>query len=187
MTTADDVLRFWIEEIGPEGWYKGSAEIDRACTDRFGAAHEQARNGAFRGWLARPEGALAYLILTDQMPRNIHRGTAAAFSTDALALSGTVLALNRGHDLATEGEARQFFYLPMMHTESCQIQTLAVCLFRTRMPGDNLLHARAHRDIIRRFGRFPFRNAALGRVSSAAEQAFLKDEGYGGVVAHLKG
>lgn len=189
MTTVEEVLGFWLDEIGQEGWYKGSAEIDRACTDRFAAACEAARAGGYRDWLSRPRSALAYMILTDQFPRNIHRGKAEAFATDHLALSGAVIALDRGHDLRIEGVARQFFYLPFEHAENRQTQSHSVCLFLTRMPDDphgNLVHALAHRDIIRRFGRFPFRNAALGRPSSAAERAYLEGEGYGGTVERLK-
>jgi uncharacterized protein (DUF924 family) len=190
VTSPEEILDFWLSEIGPEGWYSGGEEIDSACEARFGAAQQAALEGAFRDWLGRPRAALAYLILTDQFPRNIHRGRAEAFATDPLARSGAYVALARGHDLQIEGIEKQFFYLPFEHAENVQAQSLSVCLFFTRMPDDpfgNLVHARAHRDIIRRFGRFPFRNAALGRVSSPAEEAFLKDEGYGAVVERLKG
>lgn len=190
MTTPEDVIGFWIDEIGPEGWYKGSAAIDRACADRLGEAAAAAAAGHHRDWLATPRGALAYLVLTDQMPRNIHRDHANSFSADARARAATVLALARGHDLKIDPPARQFFYLPYMHSESLQHQALSVCLFLTRMPargGQNLLHARAHREVIRLFSRFPYRNAALGRESSPAEVAFLRDTGYGGIVTQLEG
>jgi uncharacterized protein (DUF924 family) len=193
MPLADSVLDFWLNEIGEEGWYKGGPEIDAACEARFGEAVDAARNGAWRAWLSRPETALAYLILTDQMPRNIYRGTALAFFSDRLAQSGASLALARGHDLRIEGPARQFFYMPYEHAENIQAQSLAVCLFMTRTPEDpedkdsNLLHARAHREIIRRFGRFPMRNAALNRASSRAEERFLAEEGYAGVLHRLRG
>lgn len=190
MTTPDEVLHFWLEDVGEEGWYKGGKELDRLCEARFGEAADVARNGGFRLWLSRPETALAYLILTDQLPRNIYRGTALAFHADTLALSGASISLARGHDLKIEGVARQFFYLPYEHAENRQAQSLSVCLFLTRLPGDpggNLVHARAHRDIVRRFGRFPFRNAALNRPSSPAEERFLAEEGYAGVVARLGG
>lgn len=190
MTTADEVLRFWIDEVGPKGWYEGGAALDRTCAERFGAAHAEARAGGYRDWLARPRDALAYLILTDQLPRNIHRNSGEAFSTDRDARWAVTVAINRGHDRKVDGLEQQFFYLPYMHAENRPMQELAVCLILTRMPRDpdgNLLHARAHREIIRRFGRFPFRNAALGRISSPAEVAFLEEEGYGGVVKRLKG
>lgn len=190
MVTSRDVLNFWFEQVGEEGWYKGGDELDALCRDRFGKAWALARSGGYREWLSRPKGALAYLILTDQLPRNIHRGRAEAFATDHLALSGAYVALSLGHDLKVEGLARQFFYMPFEHSENRQAQSLAVSLFLTRMPGDGqavkLLHARAHREVIRRFGRFPFRNTALGRQSSPAETRFLEQEGgYGGLVERL--
>ncbi len=190
MTDPEEILDFWLAEIGPEGWYKGSKEIDRACEARFGAAQQAARAGGLRNWLARPHTALAYMILTDQFSRNIHRGRAEAFATDPLAQSGARIALANSFDRRIEGAERQFFYMPFEHAENRQSQSLSVCLFVTRMPddsGEKHIHARAHRDIIRRFGRFPFRNAALGRVSSPAEESFLKDEGYAGVIERLKG
>jgi uncharacterized protein (DUF924 family) len=189
MTTPEEILHFWLDEVGEDRWYTGGAELDALCAERFEEACDRARNGAFRQWLSRPSSALAYLILTDQLPRNIYRGTALAFRSDPLALSGASIALSRGHDLRIEGRARQFFYMPFEHAENRQAQSLSVCLFLTRLPddpGDNLVHARAHREIIRRFGRFPFRNAALNRVSSAAEERFLAEEGYAGVVERLK-
>ncbi len=189
MATAEDVVEFWLNEIGQEGWYAGGEAVDAQCRERFGDALAQARAGGHREWLGRPKSALAYLILTDQFSRNIHRGTPEAFATDPLALSAAVHAVKTGLDLRIEGIGRQFFYMPFEHAETRQAQARAVCLFVTRMPddpGDNLVHALAHREIIRRFGRFPFRNEVLGRGSSAAEAAFLKDEGYGGVVERLK-
>lgn len=189
MTDPAEVTRFWLDEVGEEGWYAGGAALDALCRERFAPAWEAARGGAFRDWLSRPDTTLAYLILTDQLPRNIHRGTALAFATDRQALSAAIHALARGYDLRIEGTPRQFFYLPLEHAESRQFQSAAVCRFLTGLPGDaggNLVHARAHREIIRRFGRFPFRNAALGRRSSAEEERFLADEGYGAVVERLK-
>lgn len=188
-TLAEDVLKFWLDEMGPEAWYKGSPDIDEACRARFGDAVAAARAGSFRPWLAAPDGALAYLILTDQLPRNIHRDTALAFASDGLAFAGASAAVARGLDLRIDGVARQFFYLPYEHAENRQTQALSVALFLTRMPDDpdgNLIHALAHREIIRRFGRFPTRNTALGRRSSAAEERFLAEEGYMSVVNGLK-
>ena len=190
MIRPGDVLDFWLNEVGEEGWYKGGEEIDRKCIEGFGEAWEAARRGGYRNWLSRPRHALAYMILTDQLPRNIHRGKAASFATDALALSGASVAVKCGHDRKTEGIARQFFYMPFEHAENRQAQSASVCLFLTRMPEDlsgNIVHARAHREIIRRFGRFPARNAALGRATSPAEQRFLDEEGYGGLVKRLQG
>lgn len=189
MVTVAEILGFWVDEIGEAGWYAGGDDIDRACRERFGAAWEAARSGACREWLSRPEGTLAYLILTDQMSRNIGRGSAQAFATDPLALSAATLAVKNGQDLRIEGVERQFFYLPFEHAESTAWQDRSVRLFLTRMPrdeGGNLVHAIAHREVIRRFGRFPFRNAVLGRRSSEAEAKFLAEEGYAGVVKRLE-
>lgn len=185
MTKAQDILDFW-HEIGPRGWYEGSKEIDTACR-RFAEDWWKAHDGEYRNWLSRPETALAYIILVDQFPRNIHRGNAEAFATDNLALSAAILSVSWGHDLKTEETSRQFFYLPYEHAENRQAQSRSVTLFLRRLPDskDNLLHAQAHRDVIRRFGRFPYRNEALGRESSSAEEAFLKDEGYQGVLKRL--
>ncbi len=185
MTRPSEVLEFW-RGIGPKGWYAGGDEVDEACR-RFAPAWEEAREGGFRDWLTRPETALAYLILTDQIPRNIHRGSGLSFATDTLAFSAATQSVALGHDLRTEGDIRQFFYLPYEHAESRQAQAICVALFLTRMPEakENLLHARVHREVIRRFGRFPYRNEALGRTSSLAEERFLKEEGYGAVLKAL--
>lgn len=179
------ILSFW-QDIGPKGWYEGSEEIDEACRS-FTDTWEKARGGAFRDWLSRPQSALAYMILTDQIPRNIHRGGSEAFATDTLALSGANLAIAAKHDFHIKGPMRQFFYLPYEHAESCQMQSQAVVLFLTRLPEEegNLLHARAHRDIIRRFGRFPYRNQALGRMTTRPEKQFMDEEGYAGVLKQL--
>jgi len=136
-----------------------------------------------------PSGALAYLILTDQFPRNMFRGTAKAFSTDGAALSLSKIAVERNWDLKIDGPARQFFYLPMMHSECISDQERCIRMFTTRMDGEdgsNLLHAQAHRDVIRRFGRFPFRNEALERRTLDAEAAFLAAGGYGATVREMQ-
>ena len=186
-TSAEAITRFW-EEIGPEKWYAVEPELDAEITRRFAALWEQAAAGAFRDWLVSPRGALAYLILTDQFPRNMFRNDPRAFATDALARDAAIAALHRGHDLQLPEPIRQFFYLPFMHAESTFDQDRCVCLMLTRMPetgASNLHHARAHRLVIRRFGRFPYRNAALGRQSTPQEQAFLEAGGYGAAVAEL--
>jgi uncharacterized protein (DUF924 family) len=190
VTEPATVLEFWLDEIGEAGWYQGGDEIDDKCRERFEPSCAAARQGAYREWLTRPRSALAYLILTDQLPRNIYRGTGLAFASDVRALAAAMVSVNLGHDLKIEGSERQFFYLPFEHAENRQAQANSVSLFRTRMPDDkggNVIHARVHREIIRRFGRFPARNAALGRASSAAEAAFLAGPGYGGLMEELQG
>lgn len=177
-TTPDEIVGFWTE-TGPAGWYAGGAELDARIRDRFMGAWEQARSGGFRDWWSTPHSALAYLILTDQFPRNMFRDDPRAFATDSAAVEAALMFVSRGYDGAIEGTMKQFFFLPFMHAERRNEQDRAVCLFLTRMPGtDNLRHARAHRHIIRLFGRFPYRNAALGRQTSTLEQAFLDAGGY---------
>lgn len=181
---ADAVLRYWTD-LGPAGWYAGGANLDADIRTRFAADWEAAREGGCHDWAASPRGCLALLILTDQFPRNIFRGQAEAFDTDPLAREVAARVVQHGYDLSIEGPLRQFLYLPMMHSENRVDQDRCVALFTARMPSENLLHARAHREIIRRFGRFPFRNAALGRASTPAEEDFLSKGGYGAIVRAL--
>lgn len=180
MATAEDILDYW-QSLGPEGWYKGSPEIDAEIRARFCDDWEAARAGACEGWLTDARGALAYLILTDQFPRNIFRGDARAYATDAQAVAAADLACARGWDLTWPEPIRQFFYLPYMHAEDPARQAQCIEMFATRMPetgAGNLDHARAHAWVIDRFGRFPYRNPHLGRDSGADEQAFLEAGGY---------
>ena len=178
-----EVVGFWVDEVGADGWYARSTSLDQTIRDRFRPAWEAAATLA-PDWAARgPEGALAALILTDQFPRNMFRGDPRAFATDALALRLADAAIAAGHDMATPEPARQFFYLPFEHSESLADQDRAIALFAERMPGENLRHARLHRDAIAAFGRFPWRNAALGRTSTPAEQALLDAGGYGALVS----
>ena len=184
-----EVLDYWIGELGPDGWYAGGAGIDAECRLRFLDLWQAAADGGLEHWVDGTVGTLAYLIVTDQLARNIHRGTALAFATDPLALAAARRAVDAGWDLGAPEPERQFFYLPFEHSEALGDQDRAVDLIARRLPeggAETLLHARAHREIIRRFGRFPFRNAALGRVSSAEEEAFLAEGGYGALVRTLQ-
>lgn len=187
MTGPVEVLDFWLGEIGPDGWYAGGDEIDGLCRDRFLEVWQAAQEGHLEHWIDGPAGTLAYLVVTDQFSRNIHRGSALAFATDIRARAAARRALDEGWDLGAPEPDRQFFYLPLEHSEDIADQDLCVRLMEERLPGapENLLHARAHREVIRRFGRFPFRNAALGRETTAEEQAFLTEGGYGAVVRAL--
>lgn len=182
-----DVLHFWLEEKSPEDWYKGGDALDAEIRNRFGAAWDAARDGALFGWIDTPRGALAFLILTDQFPRNIHRGSALAFATDALARAVAARGVARGQDMAVDPSPRQFFYLPFEHSERIEDQDRAIELIAARMEAlETLLHARVHREIIARFGRFPFRNAALGRADTAEERAFLDEGGYGALLRRMR-
>jgi uncharacterized protein (DUF924 family) len=184
-----DVLDFWLGEIGPEGWYKGGDDIDGACRDRFAEVWQAAHDGGLEHWVEGTPGTLAYLIVTDQFSRNIHRGTGLAFACDARALAAAKRALEAGWDMDSPEPARQFFYMPFEHSEVPADQAMAVHLMESRMTSDPdmALHARAHAEVIRRFGRFPTRNAALGRTSTPDEQTYLDAGGYAAIVKALKG
>lgn len=189
MSSPEDVLAFWLDEIGPEGWYRGDENLDQQVTDRFAASWDAARQGAFSLWLTYPAGTLAYIILMDQFPRNMFRGSAGAFDTDKAARAAAKSAIARGWDMRIDEPARQFFYLPLMHSENLCDQDRCVRLMLTRMPeagASNLLHAKAHRELIRRFGRFPFRNDALSRATTQSEAEFMRGGGYGATVEALK-
>ncbi|HKK86256.1 MAG TPA: DUF924 family protein [Roseovarius sp.] len=190
MIAPDDVLSFWLDEIGPKGWYEASEELDATIRERFMAAWENAQEGAYSLWLTYPSGTLAYIILMDQFPRNMFRDDGRAFSTDRPALAAAKAAINRKWDLRIDEPARQFFYLPLMHSENLCDQEQCVRLICERMPdygADNLLHARAHREVIRQFGRFPYRNEALNRNTTKPEQSFIEGGSYGELLREMKG
>jgi uncharacterized protein (DUF924 family) len=188
MSDPIEILDYWLGEVGPEGWYAGGAALDADIRERFLDVWQAARDGGLEHWVDGTVGTLAYLILCDQLARNMHRGAADAFATDAQALAAAKRAVEAGWDLAAPEPERQFFYMPFEHSEEAGDQAQAVALLTERLGSDPemALHARAHQAIIARFGRFPFRNAALGRQSSAEEQAFLNDGGYGGMVEALR-
>jgi uncharacterized protein (DUF924 family) len=184
-----DVTAYWIDEVGPAGWYVADAAVDAEIGRRFRDAWEEVRAGGLQGWKCGPDHSLAYIVLTDQFPRNMFREDARGFETDPLARAAAVRAIGNGWDMRVPEPQRQFFYLPLMHSEVLEDQEKSVRLILTRMPqsgASNLLHARAHREVIRRFGRFPHRNAALGRTSTRAEAAFLETGGYGGIVRQMQ-
>jgi len=189
MQGPDEVLSFWLDEVGPKGWYEASDALDATIRDRFEATWEAACEGKFSLWLTYPSGALAYIILMDQFSRNMFRGKAKAFASDRAALAAAKSAIERGWDLKIDEPARQFFYMPLMHSENLCDQDRCVRLMCERMPEtreNNLLHARAHREVIRRFGRFPYRNEALSRAGTSCEIAYVSDGGYGQTLRELQ-
>lgn len=189
MSSPEEVLSFWLDEVGPNGWYNQSDELDRTVRDRFEHTLAGAMQGRFSLWLTYPSGVLAYVIVTDQFSRNMYRDTDRAFATDRIALAAAKSAIAKGWDHKIDEPARQFFYLPLMHSENLCDQDRCVRLMCERMPeygAENLLHARAHRAVIRQFGRFPTRNTALGRQSTVSEAEFLSNGGYGGTVRDLQ-
>lgn len=187
MQAPERVLAVWLDELGEKAWYSGGDAIDARIRSEFETTWREAMAGGLGLWLTYPSGLLAYLIVTDQFPRNMFRGEARAYVSDRLALSAARCAVDRGWDMRINEPARQFFYLPFEHSECLTDQDRAVRLIKTRLTSaENLLHARAHREVIRQFGRFPFRNEHLGRKSTEAERDFLARGGYGATVATLK-
>jgi uncharacterized protein (DUF924 family) len=173
----EDVLAFWFSEDAKAHWFKSSDAFDAACRARFGAALEAAQAGELDGWGETPEGALALVILLDQLPRNIHRGTPEAFASDAKALALASDAITSGFDAAIPSEMRNFLYLPFMHSERLEDQERGLELFATNDVNDGLRFMKLHHAIIARFGRFPHRNAILGRTSTPEELDFLQQPG----------
>jgi len=188
MSDPVEVLDFWIGEVGQKGWFNGGDALDAACRERFVDLWQAARDGGLEHWVDGTAGTLAYLVVTDQFPRNIHRGQPEAFATDAQARAAATRAVEQDWDLGAPIPERTFFYLPFEHSEAMADQDRAVELYRVRMPGEDefLLHALAHREVIARFGRFPFRNAALGRANTEAEAEFLAAGAYPALVEQLK-
>jgi len=182
MVAPEDVLSFWLDEVGPQGWYNPTKDLDQTIRDRFEDAWHSACDGTHALWLTYPGGTLAYIILMDQFPRNMFRGEGRAFASDRAGLAVAKAAIHRKWDMRIDEPARQFYYLPLMHSENLCDQDRCVRLIFERMPetgADTLLHARAHREVIRKFGRFPYRNEALERMSTGAERDYVAQGGYG--------
>ena len=174
----DDVLDFW-RAAGPSRWFRKDAAFDAQFRDRFLSAHEAALRGEFDDWAREAKGALALLILLDQFPRNAFRGTSRMFESDEKARSVARAGVQAGLDAQVEQSLRNFFYLPFMHSEHLPDQDLAVELAR-KLGAESLRFALLHRGIIERFGRFPHRNALLGRITTPEEQGFLDAGGFAG-------
>jgi uncharacterized protein (DUF924 family) len=188
-TTARDILDFWFGVPGSavhgqsrREWFRQSEAFDAEISRRFGGPIEQALRGAMQGWAEQAETALARILLLDQFTRNAYRNTLRAFAGDALALAGARAMLSAGHDALLPPLQRAFAYLPFEHAEDLDAQDEAVRLFShlaAEAPAlrDMLDYAQRHRAVIARFGRFPHRNAQLGRASTEAELAFLREPG----------
>lgn len=174
----NDIIAFWTA-AGPAAWFAKDDGFDARCR-AFEAAHHAAARGELGEWEATPEGALALILLLDQIPRNLYRGTAHAFATDPLAQAIADRAIAAGHDRATAMPLRIFFYLPFEHAEDLSLQARCVALFEATGDAEYTKYAILHRDVIARFGRFPHRNVALGRATTEEEQAFLDGGGFKG-------
>lgn len=171
------VLDFWFDEVGPARWWVKDAELDAQISHRFADLHRQAARCELYRWRQQPEGRLAEIIVLDQFSRNMFRHSAEAFAQDALALGLAQEALSVHTQQALNPAQRSFLYLPFMHSESLLIHELAVTLFSEKGLEMNYDFELKHKAIIERFGRYPHRNALLGRASTAEETAFLKEPG----------
>ncbi len=178
-----DILEFWIE-IGPDGWWYKNEEIDRRIVDEFGATHTAAIAGELDHWAEEADGALALIIVLDQFSRNMFRGSPKSFTQDNQALTVSETAIDKGLDKYCREDLRLFFYLPFEHSERIADQHRSVMLQHSLAEQESKIEAMKaaleHREIIQRFGRFPHRNAVLGRHTTPAEQAYLDGGGFKG-------
>lgn len=177
------MIAFW-RDAGPKRWFKADAAFDADIRARFAQLYSQAAAGELSSWEADAPGALALILVTDQFPRNLWRRSALAFATDEMARNVADRALARAFDQQTEAPLRFFFYMPFEHHEDPASQARGVALFERLAAetgdGDNLKWARLHQDLITRFGRFPHRNAVMGRLATAEETAYLAQGGFTG-------
>ncbi|GAD56855.1 LOW QUALITY PROTEIN: putative transmembrane protein [Limimaricola cinnabarinus LL-001] len=186
-TEAERVLTFWLEEVEPKQWYIADDDLDATIRSRFGGLWDKAAEGALGHWLTEPNGALAYIIVTDQFARNLWRDDPRAFQLDDSARSVAKLAIDNGWDreIVPPGRSSSTCHC-IPRTSSIRTAPCGCSTSGCQRPKAACCHARAHREVIRDFGRFPFRNKALGRETSEAEAEWLEQSGYGAVVERLK-
>jgi uncharacterized protein (DUF924 family) len=177
--TPNDILGFW-RNAGPDKWYAKNRAFDDAIRLKFEPVHHRAACGQYDAWARTAEGALALLILLDQFPRNLYRGSAHAWATDPKARAIARAAVDAGFHREVEPPLAQFFVLPFEHSENIADQDFGLAVAAELGDAEILKWAQVHRDIIARFGRFPHRNPALGRDTTAEEQAFLDEGGFAG-------
>jgi uncharacterized protein (DUF924 family) len=175
MSEADELWHYWFETLGRDDWFKGDAAIDTALGARFAQLPDRALAGALDHWTETPTGTVALVLAVDQLPRHFWRGQARAFVGDAKARVVASVAIAKGIDEVLGRDERLFLYLPFEHSEDLGDQDRACELIKALGDPVYAEYAERHREVIRRFGRFPHRNAALGRVSTAAEEAYLAD------------
>ncbi|UYN99268.1 MAG: DUF924 domain-containing protein [Devosia sp.] len=176
MNNAQDVIQFWFVDHGADDWFSGAAAFDDKC-HRFADLHAQVARGEAWTWRDSPEGRLAEIILLDQFSRQLHRNSPVAFAQDKMALALAQEAVAGGCDMAVAHDWAMFFYMPYMHAESLVIQDEGVRLFKAYGDDNALEFMRKHRETVARFGRFPFRNKALGRTSTPEEVAYMQEQG----------
>ena len=174
---AEEIIKFWFEELTPKQWFNSSEELDAEIWERFGEIHNAAAKGELNSWRSTPEGSLAEIIVLDQFSRNIYRGKPGAFANDLAALVLAQEAIRKGFHIKVETFKRSFFYMPFMHSESLMIHKKAVRLFNEPGMEDYFDYEIKHKEIIERFGRYPHRNEILGRNSTAEEIEFLTQPG----------
>lgn len=179
MTAPDEILRFWFEATPEAAWWKVDPAFDALLRDRYQALLAQAAAGELHAWRDSARGRLAEVLVLDQFPRNIHRGTPQAFANDPMALVLSQEAVRAGALAELTPVQRSFLLLPWMHSESAAIHALAEPLYREHAPAGNHEFQLRHKAIIDRFGRYPHRNAILGRESTPEELAFLQQPGSG--------
>ncbi|MDB5540398.1 MAG: hypothetical protein JWQ89_2125 [Devosia sp.] len=178
MKSPDEVLTFWFVDHGQKDWFGGGPAFDALLTEKFADTHASVAAGEAWTWRTTPRGRLAEIIVLDQFSRQIHRGTPAAFASDPMALALAQEAVAAGSDQALEPGQRTFLYMPYMHSESLVVHAEAVRLFTALDDEEVLKYELAHRDLLRRFGRYPRRNETLGRLSTPEEAAYCaSDEG----------
>ncbi len=174
MFTPDDILNFWFAETSQSHWFARDDDFDADIRRRFAVLYEHVRDGAHLDWKDSPRGLLALIIILDQFPRNMFRDSPQAFASDDLALTLAELTIAKGFNVRLSPQERMFAYMPLQHAEKIDVQEQAVARFAEIEMDMPLDFAKQHRDIIARFGRFPHRNAVLGRASTAEETEFLK-------------
>ncbi len=174
---AEAVIRFWLEETPAAKRFTVDPRLDAEIGGRFRDVIEDVAENRASGWRDDPRSLLAAIILTDQFPRNLYRGTSRAFATDGLARELTNLALDKGWDAGMSQQERQFLYMPLMHSETLGDQRRSVALYERLGLVEAADFAVRHHDQVARFGRFPGRNTALGRADTPEETEFLKEPG----------
>jgi uncharacterized protein (DUF924 family) len=175
----EEIVAFWLE-AGYDKWFTRNDAFDAQVRSRFLRAYELARENRLSAWEETPLGALALVIVLDQFPRNMFRGTPLAFAADPQARAVADRAIARGFDSQVDRKLQGFFYLPFEHSENLADQERCIALYRAMGDADGLKWAEIHADIIRRFGRFPHRNPVLGRDMTPEEAAFLAEGGFAG-------
>ena len=182
------ILNFWLDEVGPNCWYSSDDSLDGLIERKFKETLQYILTGGHSLWLTYPSGALAYIIVLDQFSRNIFRGSKSSFAADRAAVAASKQSIKYEFDLKIDEPARQFFYMPLMHSENLYDQERCIRQILQKLPssGLNLLkHARAHRELIRSYGRFPNRNSQLGRTNTLLEQEYLDQGGYQSILSRI--